>query len=338
VRPDWNGDGIVDLVVGERGRVCIRFGGKAGLHAACDVSLAIHELEPDDPIVAVDARTIAVGVPGTVTSAEKGEQFRGGAVMVLRAGHKTVIDAPDGAPARLGSSLAAVDRDGDGRVELLATASSLPPHPEAGVYDVSSHDAKQVWSTPASATIAGAGDLDGDGRGDVVVVSDQVRVWSGSQGPPGTAIEGVTTDAVHVLVDDVDRDGYDDLVIARLDHAPNQVLIYRGGAHGLEVAPSSTITAPDPQLTGFGAAIAILGGDARVTLAIGCTGDRKVRFYHAGETAPFAEWGPDPTVVGFPRSLVAGDFDGDGRDEVVARSAAGELWWFRGSLPPVPLR
>lgn len=314
----------------ERGRVCIHLGSKAGLHAACDVPIPIHDLEPGDPIVAVDARTFAVGVPGTVTSTERGEQFRGGAVLVLRAGHRTVIEPPDGAPARLGSSLAVVERDG--RPELLAAASSLPPHPEGGVYDVSSHDAKLLWSTPSRTMIAG------NGHDDVVVVSDRVRVWRGSAGSPGKEIEGVTTDGVNVAVDDVDRDGHDDLVIARLDHAPNRVLIYRGGALGLEAAPSWTITAPDPQLMGFGAAIASLGGDARATLAIGSTSDRKVRFYHPGDGAPFAEWGPDPTVVGFPRSLVAGDFDGDGRDELVARGGDGQLWWFRGALPPVLLR
>lgn len=166
-----------------------------------------------------------------------------------------------------------------------------------------------------------------------------MRVWSDSAGLPGKEIEGVTTDGVHVAAGDIDGDGYDDLLLARVDHAPNRIQVYRGGPHGFAAEPSSTITAPDPRLSGFGSTIAIAKLDgARITLAVGCASDGKIRFYHPGEAAPFAEWGADPNVVGFPRLLLAGDFDGDGRDEIVARSAYGELWWFRGTVSPVPLR
>ena len=335
---DWNGDGIVDLVLPEHGRACVHFGGASGLRAACDVVLPIHDLEPDDPVVMVDTRTVAVGAPATVTVAYKGEQFRGGAVTVLRAGHKMLIEAPDGAPARLGSSLVALDRDGDGKMELFAVASSLPPHPHAAVFDVSSHDPKQLWSIDWNAKILSAGDVDGDGKGDAVIVSDRVRLWSGVGDLPGTVIDGVAPDEVNVTAADLDRDGYDDLIVARLDHGPNQVWIFRGSPHGLAGTPSSVITAPDPQVTGFGwtMATADFEGHGRLDLVIGSTGDGKVRFYHPDETTPFAEWGPN--TIGFPRSLFAGDFDGDGRDEIVVRSTDGQLWWFRGGEPPVLLR
>jgi hypothetical protein len=330
---DWNGDGIVDVVLAEPGRACIRFGGSAGPHAACDAAIDVPGLEVGDPIAVIATGSIAVGAPATVTSVEKGEQFRGGAIAVLRAGHSKNVAAPEGAPARLGSSLAAVDRDGDGRLELLAVASTQSPRPTATVYEATSGEPRSVWTVRSNAVVFDAGDLDGDGRGDVVLVADRMYVWMGRGDPPGNALEGVTTDAVNVASGDLDGDGYDDLIVARLDHAPNRVVIYRGGPDGIAREASAEIVAPDPQLSGFGATLATadLDGDGRRALVVGCTGDREVRFFHLGERAPFGHWVVDADT------LVAGDFDGDGRDEIVARGAGNELWWFRGAVAPVTL-
>ncbi|WP_438036001.1 FG-GAP repeat domain-containing protein [Sorangium sp. So ce204] len=119
----------------------------------------------------------------------------------------------------------------------------------------------------ATSLVSSAGDVNGDGFSDVMVVfhtidRDVVRVY---QGNPG---RGVDSAPKVELVDpsgqsrfvtsfgaagDVNGDGFDDVIIGV--HRDNRAYVYLGGPQGLETTPSVTLTGSDS----FGLTVAAVG-------------------------------------------------------------------------------
>ncbi|MEO1272663.1 MAG: VCBS repeat-containing protein, partial [Myxococcota bacterium] len=125
------------------------------------------------------------------------------------------------------TALEFVDRDGDGRAELLVWREGLVEVLEGGA---------EPSPLPAGA-VSVVGDLDGDGRRDLVVAGDDVAVVLQEEDGGYAVGERITISASSqpsraVAVVDVNRDGFLDLLTALSGEAG--LLLSQGGFGGLD--------------------------------------------------------------------------------------------------------
>ncbi len=234
---DLDGDGFADVVVGEpgrtpaastpeSGRVLVFRGGPAGLattprilapstpQASLRFGQAVEVLDDLDGDGIAD---LAVGAPGW--DAAGAVDQRDGRVYVYSgspAGVDTVLPqelanpflgAGAAASERFGAALASGDLDGDGRTDLAIGAPGASPDGAALVYlsiglrfdDVPSRFLDQASAGAELGAAIGIGDLDGDGRDDLCVVSrveERARVYLGEAGGPIAAPSFVLPDGL----------------------------------------------------------------------------------------------------------------------------------------------
>jgi hypothetical protein len=184
-----------------------------------------------------------------------------------------------------------------------------------------------VGADQAGAAVANAGDVNGDGYGDLVVGSGMASasVYLGGPGgvqPNGTALDpggalrfGVTVSAAG----DVNGDGFGDVIVGTRYGAG----LYLGGARGIGGAAARFLVGPGA------AALTVLGGvdfnrDRRPDLGV-ASGNLGVNVYLDEASGPPAA--ASATLAGTGGATPAGDVNGDGyadgRVEVHAGGAAG---------------
>jgi hypothetical protein len=269
-----------------------------------------------------------------------------GAVSVFRgaaAGQTTTASPRLVGPASslFGSSVAhGGDVDGDGFGDLVVGA---PGASAAFVYLGSSTGLSSTGTRidgPASsgfgASVASAGDVDGDGFGDLIVGAPEdasAFVFRGSHDGIHTHASVVLTGApasrfgaAVASAGDVDGDGFGDVVVG----APggDAAFVYRGSATGIDLA--SVVALAGAAGSGFGSAVAG-GGDTALLdglsdVAIGAPMTSTVQIF-AG-AASGLEATPDFTLTETSPelgiSLAFGDLDLNGYDDVVVGSG-GEI-------------
>jgi len=232
-------------------------------------------------------------------------------------------------------SVSAGDLDGDGDRELAFSSQSgsnfsyltnLLVH--AGSSFLNSE--ATVWTGADGATCAAAGDIDGDGRVDLVVGSffDDTVAWirnseSGAQAPPieivNSASPGLRPDGVAaVAAVDLDRDGDTDAVSASI--LDGDVLWYdNNGA----ASPGFTVRAITLGLaTPAGMAVGDAEGDGDLDVFIASASSGQIRIYlNDGQATPgFATNVQLNDTVASPRGIAVGDIEPDGDLDIVVAS------------------
>jgi hypothetical protein len=311
---DVNGDGYDDVIVGAyhhanfRGRAYIYTGGSDG--PAEPPSMMLTGEGPDDYFgrsVATAGDVDGDGYDDVIVGAQACDQSTGLAY-VYTGGPSGLSASPvfvvtgEGPSSSFGQSVGtAGDVDGDSYDDIIIGAHGYD-HGTGRIY-VYAGDGGGLKASPIFVAtgkgqgerygfaVGTAGDVNGDGYSDVIVgaygVSEgrgQVYVYAG--GPEGLDTRPAFTATGEVAGDwfgrsvgtagDVNRDGYDDVIVGARNHDGNtgRVYLYAGGSNGLDAAPLLTFDGKDPN-SWHGHAVGAAGdvdGDGHGEVIIGAYG------------------------------------------------------------------
>lgn len=363
---DTNGDGLPDLVVVKDGNSVQVFLGKAGggfdpgssapLRGWGPHRLLLGDVNRDGKadLVVLEREPVAAGETRlSVRLAESGGTF---AAEVLYP-----ATAPGFAPTgATGSDLALADVDGDGEQDLVVALDPFGVSVLRGLGQgtfapgaYSSVASSPPGNSPYAHMNLAAGDLDGDGRDEVLVSSGRrlFRLdWQGGQAILGPALPlGTDRDAVCSLaVADFDRDGVLDAAALLCDLQTASIHFLRGDPAGNFSSPAVVSPAVydgsvfDPGNLRVGD----LDGDLRPDLlftaryrdqVIALYGNGKGRFVNFSRLAGRASYSEIPVGASYLLdSLAVADFDSDGVLDFAAGPRGDALWIYSDVSGPPP--
>jgi hypothetical protein len=261
--------------------------------------------------------------------------------------HPTVLDGPTGS-GQFGESIAAVDFDGDGFVDLAvgAVASGTVSIYRGGPGGVQAppayllNNTDQTGAQQLGFSLDFAGDVNGDGYGDIVAGAPTTLLASGNLSGAAYLFFGGPSSSLQALKPadrnkwsigyavtgggDFDGDGFSDLLVGApgANTSAGLGFVYSGRNFGVTDVPQ-TLDPTAPQLAHFGSAVAQLGdvdGDGRADFAVGAPqmGAGRVYRYSGGSSAsPATLDGPDQSGSLFGLTLAGADLDGDGRNDLL---------------------
>ena len=243
-------------------------------------------------------------------------------------------------------SIAIGDLDGDGKADLAVcnfngnTVSVFRNTSTTGSITTTSFAAKVDFTTGSLPLSVAIGDLDGDGKADLVVAnysgtisvfrntstsgnitaaSFAAKVDFTSGGPPYTS--GFNSEAYDVAICDLDGDGKPDLVVANLNS--NTISVFRNTSTSGSITTGSFAAKVDFPAGGAPQRIAIgdLDGDGKPDLAV-ANGSNTVSVFrntsNSGGITALSFAAKTDFATGFdPRSVAICDLDGDGRPDLV---------------------
>ncbi|MEI8259354.1 MAG: VCBS repeat-containing protein, partial [Deltaproteobacteria bacterium] len=385
---DANGDGLADLVVGapgasaNTGRAYAYLSTASGLPASPSTTLG----GPDGAngnfggALSSAGDVNGDGFADLLVAADSVDVFAGrvyvypGGTAGLAASPALTLLAPDGAYGHFGSSVASAgDVNGDGFADVVVGARSAASLSGRAYLYLGS--GAGLATLPAltllppdsmgsfGCSVTGAGDVNGDGFGDLAIgaygVNSSVgRAYlylggaAGIGALPGVALVGPDGSYGNfggslAPADDVNGDGLADLVVGAYGVAMSagRAYVYLGTASGVSSVPSVTLIAPDGAGGHFGTSVSGAGdsnGDGFADLVIGADGvgtstGRVYRYLGSATGVSTAPWitftGPDGTSGFFGGSVRSlGDVNGDGLADVAIGARGVATWTGRAYL------
>ncbi|MDX2015361.1 MAG: FG-GAP-like repeat-containing protein [Myxococcaceae bacterium] len=360
---DLNADGYADFAVQTEEHVWVYRGGPGAPSSRPDFTVAAAAASPGPVSTALRSAAGADLDDDGFTDLLVGRAVIGSGQIDWQRGQ---ADGPDAsflvakgqARDELGASLASAgDVNADGFSDLLIGAPGVMASAGAALLLLGEADGRPVSMNvvargdPGDAlgsSVAGVGDVNGDGLGDVVVGRPGRRLAEGGATlllgrrgalPEASSWEPVGASPTSRLgasvagAGDVNGDGYADVIVGAPEFSDTRLragraLIYLGGAAGLRASPDWTV---EGDLAGarLGASVSSAGdvngdGFSDVLVGVPSTGQRpgECRVYLGGPSGPqtSASWVGRGAGAGdrFGESVAAaGDVDADGRGDVV---------------------
>ncbi len=374
---DVNGDGYSDIVIGAdrykqfTGRVYVYLGSSEGL-SATPAFTATGEGVNNHFGYAVDSAgdVNGDGYDDIIVDAYHNNGFTG-RVYVYAGGPKGLSANPiftatgEGRNTYFGRSVgAAGDVNGDGYDDVIVGAQGYGNW--AGKIYVfagcpAGLDATPIFTATGESSsdsfgrsIGTVGDLNGDGYADVVIgapsyadFTGRIYIYTGStDGLSNHLTLTITGEEVKDqfgysvgTAGDVNKDGYDDLIIGADGYGNNsgRIYVYTGSINGLNSTPIFTITG-EAENNHFGYAVSTSGdmnGDGNADIIVGAyqyNGSTGRVYAYPGTTSGLGSspiliaTGEDP-ASSFGRSVgTAGDVNGDGYDDIIVGALAYNHW------------
>ena len=239
-------------------------------------------------------------------------------------------------PAPAGSfpyNMVTADLDGDGRQDVVfcASTASLCVYPNTGAPGTISFGTRQDLATGTDPFSVAVGDLDGDGKPDVVVanyLSNTLSVYRNISTVGSIAfapkIDLATDLAPHaVVIVDLDGDGKADLAAA--NSFSSTILLFRNQSTPGTLSfgtPTDLATGPDEP---FGLAAGDIDGDGKPDLVVTYANFNQINgasvaftvFRNGSSAGSFAFGSAQNYGTGNTLNPIIGDLNGDGKPEVV---------------------
>ena len=264
--------------------------------------------------------------------------FGSGSVAVLLGDGSGGFTAASGSPLTVGTGPTAIatgDFNGDGNADLAVANSndntvSILLGDGSGGFTAASGSPLTVGTGP---TAIATGDFNGDGNADLAVANSNdntVSILLGDGSGGFTAASGspltVGTGPTAIATGDFNGDGNADLAVANSND--NTVSILLGdGSGGFTAASGSPLTVgtgPTAIATGD------FNGDGNADLAVANSNDNTVSILLGDGSGGFTAASGSPLTVGTgPTAIATGDFNGDGKQDIVVAGST-QAWVFDG--------